>query len=509
MSALRRRRCSACLSPRRSRPGSVHPGGGTAAELHASLERVRLQRAPDILAVRSQPRPLPESGGGFEARYLSPVSSPVVGADGRLAGILHRLQDVTEYVRLSRQQAQELERRTRPTGAENATNDFLERLAHELRTPLSTIVGFGELLTLDDARAEHREWTSMMLAAANRLVQILDESLDVSRIATSSLSLSMEAVPVYRVIADVLELIRPLSIARGVRVDPPPPDAAGFYVHADDQRLRQILLNLLSNAIKYNHPAGNVSVTVGRADGGRLRISVADTGRGIEAEDLGRLFLPFERLDAAQAGIGGTGLGLALSRDLVVAMGGAAGVTSTPGVGSTFWIELASTEPLAVAQLAVERSAIAETRRYSHPRTVLYVEDMVENLQLVKHILRQRPSVSVIPAMLAGVALDLARQHHPDLILLDLQLPDMPGEDVLSLLQDDPACADIPVAVLSADTSRHRAALLTADGAAAYLAKPISVRSLLETVDSMLGESAPTAHSVAGLPAPDDQPGGS
>ncbi len=201
----------------------------------------------------------------------------------------------------------------------------------------------------------------------------------------------------------------------------------------------------------------------------------------------------FERLDAAKAGIEGTGLGLALSRQLVEAMGGATGVTSRHGEGSIFWIELPITEPVAVSQLAIERDAIVASRSYTASKTVLYVEDMVENLRLVEQILKQRPSTTLIPAMLAEVALDLARQHRPDLILLDLHLPDMPGEEVLQRLRTDPATSAIPVVILSADATQHQIDQLLADGAAAYLTKPISVRTLLETADSVLGEPVPPA----------------
>jgi len=493
---------------------------GRNAELHASLDRVRHTRRQDAMHVQSHPAGSAElaSSGGIGVRYLSPVSTPVTGPAGELSCIIHQLRDVTDYVRLSQEQMSELDRRSRQIAATTAATpgqalpepdgvggQFVERLGHELRAPLNTIIGFGELLGLDELSASHREWVSMMLTAARHLVQLLDESLDVTRIGAGGLSLSAEAVPLLSAITDATEIMRPLAIARGVRLDPLPTGAASDYAYADGQRLRQVLLNLLSNAIKFNYPAGNVAVTVSRQGQERIRISVVDTGRGVAAADIERLFQPFERLDAAQAGIEGTGLGLALSRDLVVAMGGTAGVSSTPGGGSEFWIELPRTEPMAVSQLAIGPAAIAASREYSAPRTVLYVEDMVENLRLVEQILRQRPSVTVIPAMLAGVALDLARQHHPDMILLDLHMPDMPGEDFLAALRSDPAIAGIPVVILTADISASAADLITAYNAAAYLAKPIGVRDLLETVDKLLAGPAADLEAAASQPA--EEPG--
>ncbi len=495
------------------------------SNLRASLDRVRRDRVADTMAVQKYDIRRPGTDGAeFEVRYWSPVNVPVLGPDGRLTHIIHRVQDVTDYVTLQERQAegqelthalqtrarqmeaeilarsQELQDANRALRAANeAKNDFLSRVSHELRTPLNAILGFGELLSMGDITAEHREWVTMMLKAARHLLMLLDEVLDISRMEARNLSLSMEAVPVERLLADALELVRPLSIARGVHLDPAPP-AVGKHVHADHQRARQVLLNLLSNAIKYNHPGGKVSVTTSEEPGGRLRISVADTGRGITGEDIGRLFAPFERLDAAQAGIEGTGLGLALSRQLVEAMGGTTGVTSTLGEGSVFWVELAITEPAAVSQKAIARDAVTTSRAYSSAKTVLYVEDMVENVRLVEQILKQRPSVTLIPAMLAGVALDLARQHHPDLVLLDLHLPDMPGEEVLRRLRADPATSGIPVVVLSADATQAHISRLLGAGADAYLTKPISVRALLQTVDQIAGEQPQPASPAPATP---------
>ncbi len=483
------------------------------ANLRASLDRVRRDRVADTMAVQKYDIRRPGADGSeFEVRYWSPVNLPVLTPGGRLTNIIHRVQDVTDYVRLQERQAegqqltQELQTRARQMegeilarsqelqeanaalrAANEAKNEFLSRVSHELRTPLNAILGFGELLSLSDITPDHRDWVTMMLKAARHLLMLLDEVLDISRMEARNLSLSMEAVPVQALIDDALELVRPLSTAQGVHLDSAPP-GAGWHVHADHQRARQVLLNLMSNAIKYNHPGGTVTVTTSEQSGERLRIAVADTGRGISGEDLGRLFVPFERLDASQAGIEGTGLGLALSRHLVEAMGGTTGVTSTPGVGSEFWVELALTEPAAVAQRAIARDAVTASRLYSSDKTVLYVEDLVENVRLVEQILKHRPSVTLIPAMLAGVALDLARQHHPDLVLLDLHLPDMPGEQVLSRLHGDPATRSIPVVVLSADATKDHIRGLLAVGADAYLTKPISVRALLLAVDQALGE---------------------
>ncbi len=175
--------------------------------------------------------------------------------------------------------------------ANEAKSEFLSRVSHELRTPLNAVLGFGELLSLGEITAEQREWVSMMLKAARHLLLLLDEVLDISRIESRKLFLSMEAVPVAGLLADSVELVRPLSMSRGVHLDPAPQLASNPYVRADHQRLRQVLLNLLSNAIKYNHPAGNVTLSAETRPGDRLRINVIDTGRGIAQRDIARLFI--------------------------------------------------------------------------------------------------------------------------------------------------------------------------------------------------------------------------
>jgi CheY-like chemotaxis protein len=332
-----------------------------------------------------------------------------------------------------------------------------------------------------------------MVKAARHLASFIDDIADISRAEMHKLSVSIEPVPVRGVVADALDLMRPLAASYGVRLDPPPP--ASQHVFADPRRLRQVLLNLLSNAVKYNHPAGRVSVDIDAQPGDRLRIRIRDTGRGIADYDIGQLFTPFQRLDAAQAGIEGAGLGLTLSRQLIEAMGGTIGATSAPGEGSVFWVELPVAQPAATADATAGADPVVEQRAYTAPKTILYVEDMLESLLLVEHILKQRPSTSLVPAMLGGAALDLAAEYRPHLILLDLNLPDIPGEELLRRFKADPATRATPVVIISAAAERMDS--LLAMGAAACLTKPISVRNFLHTLDALLAAPQPAA-AVAG-----------
>ncbi len=485
--------------------------------LLASLERVRSGGQPDTMAVQKYDIRRPaDAGGGFEERYWSPINSPVLDERRQLRYIIHRVEDVTEFVRLKEQEAEqqavasELRERAARMEAEvlrrstelqeaneqlrranEAKNEFLSRMSHELRTPLAAISGFSELLTLADLGEREREWSELILKAARHLGTLVDEVLDLSRIESGNLSVSLEPVEVAPLLEDALRLIQPLAETRSVTVEQPPgPVGDDLYVLADRQRLQQVLLNLLVNAVKYNRDQGTVRVELRSETEERVAVDIADTGRGIEKSSLGKLFVPFERLDADATGVEGTGLGLALSRRLIEAMGGSIGVSSSRGAGSTFTVELARARPAALERAVRRDASLLAVREYAQERRLLYVEDTLANLRLIEEILHTRPSIRLIPAMQGQLGLELARQHQPDLILLDLHLPDLPGEEVLARLRADQATRDIPVVILSADATRARGPLITA-GARAYLTKPIAVRRLLETLDQHLDVDAP------------------
>jgi signal transduction histidine kinase len=488
------------------------------ANLRASLERVRQRRVSDTMAVQKYDIPRPDEEGGFEERFWSPLNSPVLDDQKRLLYIIHRVEDVTEFVRLQQRESQhealthELEERTarmeseiisrsqelqeankQLRAANSAKNEFLSRMSHELRSPLGAIMGFGQLLDFADLEQQHKQKVGMILKASDHLLSIVDDVLDISRVEEGGLSISQEPVAVQPLIDDAVELMRPLAAGMQVEIHPPSFSGGKGYVSADAQRLKQVVINLLANAIKYNRRGGEVWVVVEPAAADRVRISVSDTGKGIEQSSLAKLFVPFERLDAARSGIDGTGLGLAVSRGLVEAMGGTIGAASTPDVGSVFFVDLIQGEPRVVEEADDSEDQLIAVRSYDgRDRRLLYIEDTLANVQLIEGILERRPSIRLIPAMLGQLGLDLAREHRPDLILLDLHLPDLPGEWVLVELRADEATRDIPVVILSADATGDREQIL-AGGARAYLTKPIVLRRLLETLDRFLAE-APADH---------------
>jgi signal transduction histidine kinase/DNA-binding response OmpR family regulator len=466
------------------------------SNLRASLDRVRRHRVADTMAVQKYDIRLPESeGGGWEVRYWSPVNTPVLGADGALTHIIHQVEDVTEFMQQTSRMEAEIVRRSHELqeanrelqAANDARGEFLSRVSHELRTPLTAILGFGELLSMSDLPGEEQGWVSMMLPAGRHLLALLNDVLDVSRIDSGDLSLSLEPISIDALVGETVDVMRTLADSTGNRLDVDLGSTASAYVQADRQRLRQVLINLVSNAIKYNRPGGIATVAAVTLDDGRVRLSVTDEGAGLDAEQLTKLFVPFERLSAAQSGIEGTGLGLVLARRLTEVMGGALEVESTPGSGTTFFVTLRTVAPAALgAEEPRADASLTETRSYAEPRRVLYVEDMAANIRLVEQILKRRPSVELVPVMQGLTAVELARNCQPDLVLLDLHLPDISGEEVLYRLQSDPATMDIPIVVLSADATARQRERLRVAGADAYLTKPISIGRFLELLDRTL-----------------------
>lgn len=377
--------------------------------------------------------------------------------------------------------------------ANHAKSDFLSRMSHELRTPMNAVLGFAQLLEMDPLSPEQRAAVEHITKAGRHLLDLINEVLDIARIEAGRLTISLEPVLVREVVQEAIDLTTPLAANWGVSLRLEPDGLESRHVLADRQRLRQILLNLLSNAVKYNHQGGSVVLTCGDASESRARVQVTDTGPGIPQDRIDRLFEPFERLGAEDTQIEGTGLGLAHSRRLAEAMGGSLGVTSVLGQGSTFWIELALVEdPIRQEERqARDRPELIETGQTATTGILLHIEDNPSNVALIERLLRRQPGVRLVTAKLGREGLELAGTHRPDLILLDLHLPDISGHEVLQRLQADPATHDIPVAVISADASSGQVERLLAAGARAYLTKPLEIRKLVELFNLALRPREP------------------
>ncbi len=525
----------------------------------------------------------------------------VLDGEGHFAGAVVVSRDITDKLE-SEQRLQVT--RDAAEKASKAKSDFLSRMSHELRTPLNSILGFAQLLQMDDIPAQQADAVDHILRAGRHLLDLIDEVLDIARIESGYLELTLTPVRVDEIVAEALELTNPMAARAEVVMRSSVDPRHGQVVVADRQRLMQVLLNLLSNAVKYNRPGGRVDVACDAGPRGRLHLAVADTGRGIRFEDLDRVFVPFDRLGMEQTGIEGTGVGLALSQHLCERMGGELTVESVAEVGSTFVVELPEAGPVVTevdttgmapgtlvsgagpgqglasgpgqgadarsgpgsevvsaptrhdvsadrdareteggagapgaepgpAQAPVLASVWAseeapdeaptpdleqgrgqnqgredepdgqraltpppspvrgpgsDTAGSSGPSRafrVLLVENNLTTLDLVERVLSRRPGTDVLAAMQGGLGVDLAREHVPDVILLDLSLPDMTGNIVLDRLSEEPATADIPVAVIGADVPPQQVRQLLGRGVIGFLAKPLDVRGLLALVDAV------------------------
>jgi PAS domain S-box-containing protein len=370
--------------------------------------------------------------------------------------------------------------------ANAAKSEFMSRMSHELRTPLNSVLGFAQILEMELKSPDALEMVSCIHNSGKYLLELINEVLDISRIESGHVSVMIEPIVLKDLENECIELVTPRANELGITITSRAnPD---LHVLGDQQRLKQVLLNLLTNAIKYNRPNGTVTISCERVRG-KVRLSISDTGPGISPDLRERLFTPFDRLDADTSGIEGTGLGLALSKGLIEAIGGTLGVDSQVGWGSTFWIELPSAEwPKSGAQ-TTEPTLTLEVAN-STKTTVLYIEDDVANVQLVERLLMQRPNIHLITSFLGGLGVELARQYRPDLILLDVHLTDIHGFEVLERLQGDSRTVDIPVVVLSADATTWQRRRFRNAGVYDYLSKPLDLQQLLDVIDQHLGAGA-------------------
>ncbi len=400
-----------------------------------------------------------------------------------------------------------------------AKSQFLARMSHELRTPLNAVLGFSQLLQADAARwasaeAVQGQWLGHIHAAGQHLLALINDVLELSSAEGNTLPLALQAVPLQPLAQEVLALLQPLQHSLGVHIETNTLQAA---VLADTTRLRQVLLNLLSNALKYNRPGGRVWVQAQAQDEGWVLLSVNDSGRGLDAQQQAHLFEPFNRLGAEALGVEGTGIGLAIVKSLVERMGGQVSVDSTPGQGSSFRVRLraapapapagaSSTSPsLSLPQgcdgMRAERPsdtgapparlplahAQVSSRPAGLPHRLLYIEDNPVNALIISELVARRPDLQLHLASdgLSGVAMALELQ--PELVLLDMQLPDIDGHEVLRRLRREPATAHIPCIALSANAMPEDIARALAAGMCDYWTKPLDFSLFLQALDRLFG----------------------
>ena len=420
--------------------------------------------------------------------------------DRTLQGVFAAARDVTERKRLDavlEDKNAELEAaRGIAEKANLAKSEFLSSMSHELRSPLNAILGFAQLMESEVPAPSPSQKGSIeqILKAGWYLLKLVNEILDLAVIESGKLTLSVEPVGLGAVFSESKAIIVQQAKQRGLSLTFPT-FLSPHFVLADRTRLKQVLINLLSNAVKYNRQGGSIVVDF-EAGPVRTRIMVRDTGVGLGAEKLGQLFQTFNRLGQETGTEEGTGIGLVMSKMLVEMMGGVIGVESSAGTGSTFWFELATA---AAPQLTAQTDVTATTqlRDGSGRRVVLYVEDNQANLELVAQIIARDPALALLTATNAEDGIQLARQHQPQLVLMDVNLPGIDGYQALERLRSDAATASIPVLAISANAMAGDIKRGLAAGFVRYLTKPIDVVAFMRAINDVLKvPRTPTSRDV-------------
>ncbi|MEI6694760.1 MAG: PAS domain S-box protein [Bacteroidota bacterium] len=423
--------------------------------------------------------------------------------------------------------------------AENANlskSEFLSRMSHELRTPLNSILGFAQLLELSNLQPKQENGVRHILQSGKHLLNLINEVLDISRIEAGHMSLSIEAIQLNSVLEEMIDVFQPQAEKQKIKIELMNSLTDNPYIMADNQRLKQVLMNLISNAIKYNKEGGSVKLKteimpIDKVDRIYVRISVIDSGLGISQKDISSVFDAFKRIDSEKSNIEGTGLGLNVVKKLMDAMEGNTGVESEIEVGSTFWIELPLAENLQsykaiqtentilktaldlanielqfqnISQTKLDSEFVIQEKDFVHlkedvskktlsasekKKCILYIEDNTTNTELIELILyAYRSDIRLITDEKGEKTVQLAIENHVDLIVLDLDLPDIHGSEVLKKLLTNKKTKNIPVVIVSADAMPQQINNLLKSGAKKYITKPIAIQAFLEVLDEWVGK---------------------
>lgn len=368
--------------------------------------------------------------------------------------------------------------------ANRSKSEFLSRMSHELRTPMNAILGFAQLLEASELSNVQKGDTREIIKAGQHLIQLINEVLDLAKVEAGKINLSIEEFEVGPIVEECIALMLPLIVERNIQMLQPEPAVASLLIKADKMRFKQVLLNLLSNAVKYNVAGGSVHIYHEYLEEARVRIHIKDSGGGIPEEELPHLFDPFYRIKK-DIPVEGSGIGLTIAKQLIEVMDGRIGVHSSPEEGTTFWIEFqAGLKPELTLQKLNPQGGIPSSESNSGMKTytILYIEDNQANCLLVQRILSTQPSLNLITTPYGAEGIKLACTHHPDLILLDIHLPDMSGNEVISVLQESLVTRNIPVVAVSANALPNDIEATLALGFEDYVVKPIMVEQFVQTI---------------------------
>ncbi|MGV7222632.1 MAG: ATP-binding protein [Nitrospinales bacterium] len=418
--------------------------------------------------------------------FLSNISVQRRNEAGEVVSITVASQDVTEQV-LNREalaKSKEIAEK-----ANKAKSEFLSRMSHEFRTPLNAILGFSQLMSMDQKslNVEQLENIESISSSGKHLMRLINDILDLAQVESGKSRVSIVPVSIVEILDDLVLLARPMANDNGINLTFNKKEGLNLSIMADKTRLKQVILNLISNAIKYNKPNGCVDINLNKTSDRMLRISVTDTGLGIAEDQQEGLFEPFNRLGAEKTNTEGTGIGLSITKFLIELMNGNIGFTSILGKGSSFYIELPiceSKKSIKVGRRENDGELGAMTKKDNKIK-ILYVEDKPDNLELVRQILQSRKNIDIIAAPDARLGIDFANVHQPDLILMDINLPGLDGVEACRILSNDPKTSKIPIIAVSANAMKNEIKKSMDAGFIDYITKPIDVSQFLAKIDQV------------------------